>query len=184
MAFRVPGITNRLDNFQSFADGGVDLLVDGDGAERPDGAVISWLGYDTPEQGDSVDPAKAEVGGRELRAFRRGIGVSLRPDAKVGIFAHSYGTLVTSKALQEGMDDVDKVVFMGSPGLGPNIRSIKDFQMPNTRFFAMRAPGMRSLTHRDTDPIQRIFRTSPDSTRSRLSVIPITTTPRLRECTI
>ncbi|MER7782157.1 MULTISPECIES: alpha/beta hydrolase [Streptomyces] len=141
VAFRVPGITNRLDNFQSFADGGVDLLVDGDGAERPDGAVISWLGYDTPEQGDSVDPAKAEVGGRELRAFRRGIGVSLRPDAKVGIFAHSYGTLVTSKALQEGMDDVDKVVFMGSPGLGPNIRSIKDFQMPNTRFFAMRAPG-------------------------------------------
>ncbi|MFB8419389.1 alpha/beta hydrolase [Streptomyces albidoflavus] len=141
VAFRVPGITNRLDNFQSFADGGVDLLVDGDGVERPDGAVISWLGYDTPEQGDSVDPAKAEVGGRELRAFRRGIGVSLRPDAKLGIFAHSYGTLVTSKALQEGMDDVDKVVFMGSPGLGPNIRSIKDFQMPNTHFFAMRAPG-------------------------------------------
>ncbi|MFI1313843.1 alpha/beta hydrolase [Streptomyces albidoflavus] len=141
VAFRVPGVTNRLDNFQSFADGGVDLLVDGDGVERPDGAVISWLGYDTPEQGDSVDPAKAEVGGRELRAFRRGIGVSLRPDAKLGIFAHSYGTLVTSKALQEGMDDVDKVVFMGSPGLGPNIRSIKDFQMPNTHFFAMRAPG-------------------------------------------
>ncbi|MFE3047782.1 alpha/beta hydrolase [Streptomyces albidoflavus] len=141
VAFRVPGITNRLDNFQSFADGGVSLLEDDKGVERPDGAVISWLGYDTPELGDSVYPAKAVAGGRELRAFRRGVGVSLQPDAKVGIFAHSYGTLVTSKALQEGMDDVDKVVFMGSPGLGPNIRSIKDFQMPNTRFYAMRASG-------------------------------------------
>ncbi|MFD6042252.1 alpha/beta hydrolase [Streptomyces koyangensis] len=141
VAFRVPGVTNRLDNFQSFADGGVELLSNGDRVERSDGAVISWLGYDTPELGDSVDPAKAEVGGEELRAFRRGVGVNLRLDAKVGIFAHSYGTLVTSKALQAGMEDVDKVVFMGSPGLGPNIRSVKDFHLPNVRFYAMRAEG-------------------------------------------
>ncbi|MFI2670411.1 alpha/beta hydrolase [Streptomyces albidoflavus] len=140
VAFRIPGITNRLDNFHGFTQGAFDLMADPKGFERTDGAVVSWLGYDTPELGDSIDPAKAEAGGRDLGVFRRGIDVNLRPDVTTGIFAHSYGTLVTSKALQYGMDDVNKVVFMGSPGLGPNIRSMADFDMPNTQFFAMRAP--------------------------------------------
>ncbi|WP_431043791.1 alpha/beta hydrolase [Streptomyces sp. P1-3] len=139
VAFRVPGITNRLDNFDGFSSGGYELVKDGK-TERADTAVVSWLGYDTPEIGDSVDPAKALVGGERLNAFRQGISVNLQPDAKVNIFAHSYGTLVTSKALQKGMKNVDTVVFMGSPGLGPNINSVADFHMPNTKFYAMRAP--------------------------------------------
>ena len=139
VAFRVPGITNRLDNFDGFSSGGYDLVQDGN-VERSDTAVVSWLGYDTPEIGDSVDPAKAEVGGRQLNAFRQGISVNLQPDAKTSIFAHSYGTLVTSKALQNGLTNIDNVTFMGSPGLGPNIHSVADFHMPNTKFYAMRAP--------------------------------------------
>ena len=140
VSFRVPGITNRLDNFNGFSNGGYELIKDGK-TERSDTAVVSWLGYDTPELGDSVDPAKAEVGGRQLNAFRQGISVNLQPDAKTNIFAHSYGTLVTSKALQNGLTNIDNVVFMGSPGLGPNIHKVADFHMPNTKFFAMRAPG-------------------------------------------
>lgn len=140
VAFRVPGITNRLDNFNGFSRGGYDLATDKNGFEQPDTAVVSWLGYDTPEIGDSVDPAKAEVGGRQLNAFRQGISVNLQPDAGTSIFAHSYGTLVTSKALQNGLTNIDNVTFMGSPGLGPNIHSVADFNMPNTKFFAMRAP--------------------------------------------
>ncbi|MGW0361891.1 alpha/beta hydrolase [Streptomyces sp. NPDC002990] len=141
VAFRVPGITNRLDNFNGFTKGGYELVADANGNERPDSAVVSWLGYDTPELGDSVDPAKAFTGGAALNAFRQGISVNLKPNAGLDIFAHSYGTLVTSKALQAGLTNVDKVTFMGSPGLGPNINSVADFKMPNTKFFAMRAPG-------------------------------------------
>ncbi|MBT2451336.1 hypothetical protein J7F03_30555 [Streptomyces sp. ISL-43] len=141
VAFRVPGITNRLDNFNGFTNGGYQLVADANGNERPDSAVVSWLGYDTPELGDSVDPAKAFEGGASLNAFRQGISVNLKPNAGLDIFAHSYGTLVTSKALQAGLTNVDNVTFMGSPGLGPNINSVADFKMPNTKFFAMRAPG-------------------------------------------
>ncbi|MFF3977838.1 alpha/beta hydrolase [Streptomyces sp. NPDC001828] len=141
VAFRVPGITNRLDNFNGFSDGGFDLAKGKDGIEIPDTAVVSWLGYDTPEVGDSVDPAKAVVGGNQLNAFRQGIAVNLQQDAKTSIFAHSYGTLVTSKALQSGLKNIDNVTFMGSPGLGPNIHSVADFHMPNTKFYAMRAVG-------------------------------------------
>ncbi|WP_263166682.1 alpha/beta hydrolase family protein [Streptomyces sp. SCSIO ZS0520] len=139
VSFRVPGITNRLDNFNGFSKGGYELMKDGK-TERTDTAVVSWLGYDTPEIGDSVDPAKAEDGGRRLNAFRQGISVNLKSDAKTNIFAHSYGTLVTSKALQNGLTNIDTVTFMGSPGLGPNIHKVADFHMPNTKFFAMRAP--------------------------------------------
>ncbi|MFD9307492.1 alpha/beta hydrolase [Streptomyces sp. NPDC060048] len=141
VAFRVPGITNRLDNFNGFSSGGYQLVTDENGVEQPGSAVVSWLGYDTPELGDSVDPAKAFEGGASLNAFRQGISVNLKPNAGLDIFAHSYGTLVTSKALQAGLTNVDNVTFMGSPGLGPNINSVADFKMPNTKFFAMRAPG-------------------------------------------
>ncbi|MDQ0930252.1 alpha/beta hydrolase [Streptomyces turgidiscabies] len=140
VSFRVPGITNRLDNFNGFTSGGYMLASDAQGFEQPDTAVVSWLGYDTPELGDSVDPAKAEVGGRQLNAFRQAISVNLQPDANTSIFAHSYGTLVTSKALQNGLTNIDNVTFMGSPGLGPNIHAVADFHMPNTKFYAMRAP--------------------------------------------
>ncbi|MGW2817732.1 alpha/beta hydrolase [Streptomyces sp. NPDC001415] len=141
VAFRVPGITNRLDNFNDFTKGGYNLIQDAKRIEQPETAVVSWLGYDTPEVGDSVDPAKAVVGGHQLNSFRQGISVNLRQDAKTSIFAHSYGTLVTSKALQSGLTNINNVTFMGSPGLGPNIHSVADFHMPNTKFFAMRAVG-------------------------------------------
>ncbi|WUH94373.1 alpha/beta hydrolase family protein [Streptomyces sp. NBC_00433] len=140
VAFRIPGITNRLDNFDGFGEGGYNLVQDGaNGVEQQDTAVVSWLGYDTPELGDSVDPSKAVAGGRALADFTAGISVDLRPDATTDVFAHSYGTLCTSKALQDGMR-VGAVVFMGSPGLGPDITSAADFHLPDTRFFAMRAP--------------------------------------------
>lgn len=139
VAFRIPGITNRLDNFTAFSRGGYNI-VDRDGVEDPQTAVVNWLGYDTPEIGDSVDEEKANVGGRHLARFRNAIGVNLRPDAELSVLAHSYGTLATSKALQDGLFDVDHVVFMGSPGLGGNIGSAADFELPDTAFYAMRAP--------------------------------------------
>jgi hypothetical protein len=140
VAFRVPGITNRLDNFNGFGNGAYNLMQDPTtGAEQPDTAVVSWLGYDTPEIGDSVDPAKAVTGGQAFADFRSGVSVDIKPAATTDVFAHSYGTLVTSKALQDGMH-VDNVVFMGSPGLGPNINSVADFHLPDTHFYAMRAP--------------------------------------------
>lgn len=140
VAFRVPGITNRLDNFNGFSNGGYELAQGDKEIEQPDTAVVSWLGYDTPEIGDSVDPAKAVVGGNALSSFEQGISVNLEPGAIKSIFAHSYGTLVTSKALQSGLTDAANVTFMGSPGLGPNIHSVADFHLPGTKFYAMRAP--------------------------------------------
>lgn len=140
VAIVVPGITNRLDNYNHIANDAKWLIRDRTtDADLPQSAVITWLGYDTPEFGDSVLPAKAEAGAPALHAFR--VGLEAAKGAKFALFAHSYGTLLSSKALQQGAP-FDSVVFMGSPGLGPNVTSAADLKLaPGTQVFAMRAPA-------------------------------------------
>ncbi len=140
VAVMVPGITNRLDNYRDIFKDAQNLIIDPTtGKDLPETAVITWLGYDTPELGDSVLPAKAEAGAPALYSFRAGLEAA--KGAKFALFAHSYGTLLSSKALQQGTP-FDSVVFMGSPGLGPNVKSAADLKLaPGTQVFAMRAPG-------------------------------------------
>ncbi|MFC0862778.1 alpha/beta hydrolase [Sphaerimonospora cavernae] len=140
VAVMVPGITNRLDNYDDIANDAENLLADRmTGKDLPETAVITWLGYDTPEFGDSVLPAKAEAGAPALHSFRAGLDAA--KGAKFALFAHSYGTLLSSKALQQGAS-FDSVVFMGSPGLGPNVKSAADLKLTaGTQVFAMRAPA-------------------------------------------
>ncbi|MET8154858.1 alpha/beta hydrolase [Sphaerisporangium sp. NPDC005289] len=140
VAVMVPGITNRLDNYDDIAKDGQWLIRDPkSGKDFANTAVVTWLGYDTPELGDSVLPDKAQAGAGDLHSFRAGLQAA--DNAKVSLFAHSYGTLLSSKALQQGTD-FDAVVFMGSPGLGHNVESVADLKLqPGTPVFAMRAPG-------------------------------------------
>lgn len=82
---------------------------------------------------------KAEVGAQLLRDFQDGL--VLDPGVERTIVAHSYGTLVTAMALRAG-PDVDRVVFMGSPGLGKNVRSREDLGVPDDmELYALDAPG-------------------------------------------
>ncbi|GGK63613.1 hypothetical protein Sme01_05850 [Sphaerisporangium melleum] len=140
VAVMVPGITNRLDNYGDIAKDAQALIKDRrTGKDLPGTAVITWLGYDTPEFGDAPLPNKAEAGASDLHSFRAGLEIA--KDAKVSLFAHSYGTLLSSKALQQGTP-FSAVVFMGSPGLGPNVKSVASLKLPpGTPVFAMRAPG-------------------------------------------
>lgn len=130
----VPGITNRIDNFGATIDKARNThdLV-------PDSATIAWLGYDTPEFSDATSTADAEAGGRALSDFVAGL--VRRSDSELTVMAHSYGTLVTSVALQGGMRP-DRVVLFGSPGLGEHVRSTADLGLPpGFPIYALRAPG-------------------------------------------
>jgi hypothetical protein len=140
VAVMVPGVNNRLDNYDGFAVDAERLMKDrATGRELPETAVITWLGYDTPGLGDAPLQNKAEAGAPDLHLFRSGLEAA--EGARFALFAHSYGTLLSSKALQQGAP-FDSVVFMGSPGLGPNVRSATDLNLATgTEVFAMRAPG-------------------------------------------
>lgn len=130
-----PGITNNLENFGNIVTRAANVQN-----KDADVATIAWTGYDTP----GLDPSmasehKAEVGAERLKDFIEGL--VLDPKVELSIVAHSYGTLTTAKALQKGLD-VDRVIFMGSPGLGDGVKTAADLKAPeHTRFYALDAPG-------------------------------------------
>ena len=130
----VPGITNRIDNYEATLRRAQDIQD-----QQPMSATIAWLGYDTPEFADAVLTDDAERGSAALHRFVDGLRRS--PGSQVTVIAHSYGTVVTSFALQRGMRP-DQVILMGSPGLGPDVDSAADLGLPvGYPIYAMRAPA-------------------------------------------
>ncbi|MQA94076.1 MAG: hypothetical protein GEV11_05295 [Streptosporangiales bacterium] len=139
VAVSVPGVTNRLDNFDEYSQGVHDLYATARNAGKQDVAAVAWLGYDTPGIVDGLLPDAAQVGGPALHAFRAGLNT--REDARTTLIAHSYGTRVSATALQTGAV-FDNVIFMGGPGFAPGVSSVADLRLPgDTRVYAMRARG-------------------------------------------
>lgn len=80
-------------------------------------ASIAWLGYDTPGLDLSVTgDAMAHAGAKQLNRFYHALATTTKvANQQITAFGHSYGSLTTSLALQQGAP-VDDVVFYGSPG--------------------------------------------------------------------
>lgn len=94
------------------------------GAMAPDKSVASivWLDYDNPQ--DAVEASRDERavdGGERLDRFVNGLNAAHQgPDTHVTAIGHSYGSTVIGQAdVQDNGLAVDDVVFLGSPGLGP-----------------------------------------------------------------
>ncbi|QCX28303.1 alpha/beta hydrolase [Nocardioides jishulii] len=144
----VPGITNRIDNFDATLEKASNIQ-----ALTAGSATIAWLGYDTPEFADASSAQKSEVGGQALKDFTDGLVRG--ENSELTIIAHSYGTLVTSKAIQLGMTP-DRVVLFGSPGLGENIEHKDDLGLPpDVPVYALRAFGdpVSVTAGHGTDPV-------------------------------
>lgn len=80
-------------------------------------ACVAWLGYDTPDSLQEVTRDRlARAGARQLNNFYQGLAASTNvADQHITAFGHSYGSLTTSLALQQGAP-VSDVVLYGSPG--------------------------------------------------------------------
>jgi hypothetical protein len=88
------------------------------GRSRPDAvASIAWLGYDAPDSlRDVTHDWLARDGAARLNSFYKGLAAtSDATDQHITAFGHSYGSLTTSLALQQGAP-VSDVVLYGSPG--------------------------------------------------------------------
>lgn len=81
-------------------------------------ATIAWVGYQTPGLNlDVADDALAQAGAVDLNQFYRGLSATTNVgDQHLTALGHSYGSLTTSLALQQGGTGVDDVVLYGSPG--------------------------------------------------------------------
>ncbi|WIM85828.1 alpha/beta hydrolase [Candidatus Mycobacterium wuenschmannii] len=88
------------------------------GISNPDAvASIAYLGYDAPSNlvGVTHDYMARDAAG-PLNSFYKGIAATSNvSDQHITAFGHSYGSLVTSLALQQGAP-VSDVVLYGSPG--------------------------------------------------------------------
>ncbi|MCV7339749.1 hypothetical protein MHAE_06167 [Mycobacterium haemophilum DSM 44634] len=80
-------------------------------------ACVSWLGYDTPDSLREVTHDwLARAGAGPLNSFYKGLAATTAvADQHITAFGHSYGSLTTSLALQQGAP-VHDVVLYGSPG--------------------------------------------------------------------
>ncbi len=83
-------------------------------------ATVAWVGYEPPSGMDDVrvtNDSLARAAAPHLTSFFNGLGATTEnPNQQITAFGHSYGSLVTSLALQGGTP-VKDVVFYGSPGL-------------------------------------------------------------------
>ncbi|MDI9894250.1 alpha/beta hydrolase [Rhodococcus sp. IEGM 1381] len=119
--------------FTSTVDGGLENLVqDSDRIRRlsqwqldhysPDVAgqtvaSVAYMGYEAPQNVGVLSDDMAQTGGGKLASFLDGIDASRSDDPHLTAVGHSYGSLTTGFALQDGTG-VDDAVFMGSPGVG------------------------------------------------------------------
>lgn len=118
LAVLVPGMGSTMAGFHDLAER-ADRLYDVSGADT---AIIAWTGYDTPA-GAAVSPRAFEVvtdrqavlGGAQLHDFV--LGLQAQSSGSLTLIGHSYGSLTVGKTLHAGTQ-VDRVVFMGSPGVG------------------------------------------------------------------
>jgi pimeloyl-ACP methyl ester carboxylesterase len=116
VAVVVPGMNNDLNNFSAGNAERVHAQASEFDPNRV--ATIQWLGYDTPEGATALGQGAAEPGAERLRGFVEGIRAQRRERLHWTVIGHSYGSLVTGKALAERGLEVDEVVLVGSPGVG------------------------------------------------------------------
>lgn len=125
----VPGSSTTADNYNAGLDFVRDrapavqarALYDATRAAAPGQhvAVIAWLGYDAP-QGVGRTAAREELaraGASALDRFTSDL-VTLRPNARVTVIGHSYGSVVVGLAAADLPSQVKDLVVVGSPGMG------------------------------------------------------------------
>ncbi|MFH8802222.1 alpha/beta hydrolase [Streptomyces sp. NPDC017936] len=121
VAVLVPGSDTSLDTYERFRTDAASLYrrVDGQAPAGGSGAVVAWLGYTTPGtvSATAVTTDRADGAAPALREFLHGLrALTGRPDARITVLCHSYGSVVCGRAAA-GLD-VDDLVLLGSPGTG------------------------------------------------------------------
>lgn len=133
------GITGEMDRSDRMMDAARE-------AHSPSTAVISWVGYDAPNDvvPNAMSSSYAENAKKDLDSFQDGLRASHHGDPSHNtLVGHSYGTTVVGHAARDEHLAVDEIVFVASPGVGVNQAS--ELGLP---------PGHVHATVDAHDPIQ------------------------------
>ncbi|BBZ07001.1 hypothetical protein MDOR_11700 [Mycolicibacterium doricum] len=107
-------------------------------------STVAWTGYQPPPDIVSWDTPSddlAQAGAPKLTSFLQNLdAASHNPDHTTALFGHSYGSLVSGIALQDGASSaVDNAVMYGSPGFQAS--STAQLGMTDDNFFVMTTPN-------------------------------------------
>lgn len=132
VTWNVPGMkTTVADGLESWTKSAQDLYKGQEFAGLASGdvrtlAVVSWVGYDSPEappSGEVLSTELAKTGGAKLALAldgfvdTRGSTTDAEYRPHLNVVAHSYGTTTASYALISTEHTVDTVTFFGSAGI-------------------------------------------------------------------
>jgi hypothetical protein len=89
-------------------------------AGSPSTSVITWVGYDAPDElYDAGSESYADGGKADLQTFQDGLRAThVGPPSHNTVLGHSYGTTTIGHAARDGGLNADDVVFVASPGVG------------------------------------------------------------------
>ena len=126
VAFVLPGVSNDLGNYTDGLRPMADHLFRTGSRMSGDVAVVSWLGYDPPDTiPDGAFPHEATDAARRLRRSVDGIRVHADP-VNLTVVGHSYGSVVTGRAIRDEGLQLTDAVFVGSPGVAWDVNHRSD----------------------------------------------------------
>ncbi|MEV6299331.1 alpha/beta hydrolase [Actinoplanes sp. NPDC051861] len=170
----VPGMTSDLDSLGRELRRAERVAVRAAELDpaRSAGTVV-WLDYDAPDfLHEALSDRQARDGAADLRRFQEGLRAGHegpRPDLTV--LGHSYGSLVVGRAATGGPLEADRLIFVGSPGVG--VDSAADLTVPAGQVWAStaRSDVIRHVTWFGRDPSEpgfggRVFPSQPDAGHS------------------
>ncbi|WP_203338425.1 alpha/beta hydrolase [Nocardioides limicola] len=139
----VPGLTSNMQSIAGNVQGDLANLYGAAAFADPDAttASVMWIGYDAPDGMEIPRVAfegMARAGGEHLADFLDGLRASRADEvdrANLTVIGHSYGSTTTGYALSQYDVDVDRAVFIGSPGLGGGVNHVSDLSVPAGEVF-------------------------------------------------
>ncbi|WET81758.1 alpha/beta hydrolase [Amycolatopsis sp. QT-25] len=120
VATYVPGTGSELAKIGGDLDRSDKMWAAATTSGSPSTAVITWLGYDAPNEiTDAASDEYADGGKAALAGFQDGLRETHQgPPSHNTVLGHSYGTTVVGYAAVDGGLAADELVFVASPGVG------------------------------------------------------------------
>lgn len=124
VVIHIPGMSTDL---EEYAEGGIkdatNLYLEANALTDENVVVISSIDYNVPDDlFEAASGAGAESGVAPLQALVGDLHDMGFEDNQLSIVAHSYGTLVTGRTMQNDLD-VGRAIILGSPGMGAGDRT-------------------------------------------------------------
>lgn len=122
----VPGTGANLGSVEGLMVRSDRMLESAAAARSPSTAVITWVGYDAPQ--DLIDArgeSSAAGAKKDLDRFQDGLRATHQgPPSHNTVLGHSYGSTVIGHTARDEHLNVDEIVIVGSPGVGVDHASL------------------------------------------------------------